>query len=304
MITIKKILCPVDFFAASETAVNYAIGLAKNYESEVKLLHVVSPVIPTAYEFPLNTADILKSMEEESKRELNKLISKVSDAGVAVHSEVLAGDVYGQLKIAIASYKPDLVAMGTHGRRGFERWFLGSTTERLMRHSPVPLLTLSAAKGTPAEAPRYRRIMVTTDFSAGTTDALNYAFSIAQEHQARIVLLHVVHDMPSEFALRYRAPLLKGVESELSALIPPEVSDWCEVESRVRTGTPYQVILDLLDKEKVDLLVMNIHGKGMLDRALVGSTAERVVRAATCPVMLVPPMRKPVKRARPRKTAA
>src|SRR5262249_37045701 len=73
--------------------------------------------------------------------------------------------------------------------------------------------------------------------------------------------------------------------------VPVEAANWCNVYTRVRTGVPYRVILSMLEDEKIDLLVMNIHGKGMLDRALLGSTAERVVRVAPCPVMLMPPLK-------------
>jgi nucleotide-binding universal stress UspA family protein len=72
------------------------------------------------------------------------------------------------------------------------------------------------------------------------------------------------------------------------------------VNTQVEIGAPYRIILRVLEDEKIDLLVMNIHGKGMLDRALLGSTAERVVRVAPCPVMLIPPMKRRLKRrARP-----
>jgi nucleotide-binding universal stress UspA family protein len=73
--------------------------------------------------------------------------------------------------------------------------------------------------------------------------------------------------------------------------VPEEATDWCDVDTRIETGVPYQIILKVLEDEKIDLVVMNIHGKGLLDRALLGSTAERVVRAAQCPVMLIPPMK-------------
>src|SRR5204862_3953680 len=92
----------------------------------------------------------------------------------------------------------------------------------------------------------------------------------------------------------------KDAEKQFQHLVPPEARNWCEVNTRVETGTPYRIILGMLEDKKVDLLVMNIHGKGMLDRALLGSTAERVVRAASCPVMLIPPMKRKIKRrARP-----
>jgi nucleotide-binding universal stress UspA family protein len=123
---------------------------------------------------------------------------------------------------------------------------------------------------------------------------------VAQENESRVTLLHVVHDVSVDMSGKYRDSLLSGVRKQLDDLVPPEAKDWCGVVTRVETGVPYRIILRTLEDEKVDLLVMNIHGKGMLDRALLGSTAERVVRAALCPVMLIPPMKRKLKRrARP-----
>jgi nucleotide-binding universal stress UspA family protein len=109
----------------------------------------------------------------------------------------------------------------------------------------------------------------------------------------------VVQDVAADISGRYRQSLLQGVDKQLKDLIPAEARNWCEVATRVETGVPYRIVLRLLEDEKIDLLVMNIHGKGMIDRALVGSTAERVVRAASCPVMLIPPARKLKRRPRP-----
>src|SRR5689334_10570366 len=134
MITIKKILCPVDFFAASDAAVMYAAGLATNYDANLLLMHVVAPVIPAAYEFPMHGVDITQALEESSMRELKALEAKVRQTtGAAVQSELRAGDVFDEIKRTIETEKPDLIVMGTHGRRGAERWFMGSTTEKLLR---------------------------------------------------------------------------------------------------------------------------------------------------------------------------
>jgi nucleotide-binding universal stress UspA family protein len=172
---------------------------------------------------------------------------------------------------------------------------MGSTTEKLMRHSPVPLLTISAS-GEKLAVPRFRRILVTTDFSDGTPDALAHAFSAAQENESEITLLHVVPGVTADVSGKYRDSLIGGIRKQLDDLVPAEAKNWCEIVTRVETGVPYRVILRILENEKIDLLVMNIHGKGMLDRALLGSTAERVVRAAACPVMLIPPMKRTLKR--------
>ena len=132
---------------------------------------------------------------------------------------------------------------------------------------------------------------MTTDFSDGTPDALAYAFSVAQENESKVVLLHVIHDVSSDLFGRYRDGLISGVREQLDELVPREARNWCEIETRVETGVPYQMILTAIENEQPDLVVMNIHGKGMLDRALLGSTAERVIRAASCPVMMIPPLR-------------
>jgi nucleotide-binding universal stress UspA family protein len=300
MITIKKILCPVDFFPASEAAVNYAAGLAANYDAAIHLLHVITPIAPAAYEYVIDSTEIVKSMEESSKEEMNKLVSSLKEAGVVAQADLQVGDVYDEIKRAIEAGKPDLIVMGTHGRRGVERWFMGSTTEKLLRHSPVPLVTISATGEKSFTAPRFRRILVTTDFSDGTPDALAYAFSVAQENESRLTLLHVLHDVSADLSGKYRDSLINGVRKQLEDMVPAEAKNWCDIVTRVETGLPYRIILRTLEDERPDLLVMNIHGKGMLDRALLGSTAERVVRAASCPVMLIPPMKRKLKRkARP-----
>jgi nucleotide-binding universal stress UspA family protein len=299
MISIKNILCPVDFFPASDAAVNYAAGLAANYDAGIHLLHVVTPVVTGGFEYSLDTSEIMTSLKQKAEEELAALSAKLRGAGIITEYEVCVGDAYEAIKQAIEDLKPEIVVMGTHGRRGVERWFMGSTTEKLMRHSPVPLITINPA-GEKTEAPRFKRILVTTDFSEGTSDALAYAFSVAQENESKITLLHVIHDVTADVSGKYRESLIEGVEKQLEDLVPPEATTWCDVNLKVETGVPYRIIPRVLEDEKIDLLVMNIHGKGMLDRALLGSTAERVVRIARCPVMLIPPLKKKMRRkARP-----
>jgi nucleotide-binding universal stress UspA family protein len=306
MIAIKKILCPVDFFPASEAAVAYAAGLASNYDAQLHLLHVIGPVVSTAMEFPAYSLDVTEPLEESCRRELNKLEARVREAGVDVQTELRLGDVYDEIKRTIQVEKPDLLVMGTHGRRGVERWFMGSTTERLLRHSPVPLVTISATGEKSFGPPKFRHILVTTDFSEGTTDALSYAFSVAQENESQVTLLHVLNDVSVELSgSKYRESLVNGVRNQLDEMVPPEARNWCDIVPRVESGVPYRIILRTIEDEQIDLVVMNIHGKGMLDRALLGSTAERVVRAARCPVMMIPPMKRKLKRrARPGGIAA
>jgi nucleotide-binding universal stress UspA family protein len=300
MINIKTILCPVDFFPASDAAARYAAGLAANYDATVHYLHVMTPMPTGTYEYMIDTTDILKSLEESSMQGMKEIVARAKAAGTVAETELRVGDVYDEIKRTIEVERPDLIVMGTHGRRGVERWFMGSTTEKLLRHSPVPIVTISASGEKAVNGPRFGRILVTTDFSEGTADALAYAFSVAQENESEVTLLHVVHDISADLSGKYRDPLLDGVRKQLDEMVPAEARNWCNIVTRVETGVPYRIILRTIEDERPDLVVMNIHGKGMLDRALLGSTAERVVRAASCPVMMIPPMKRKLKRkARP-----
>jgi nucleotide-binding universal stress UspA family protein len=293
VIRFRKILCPVDFFPASERAATLAATFARNYSAELKLIHVVPPILPTAYESLLNTAEVTQSVEEQSQRRLDTMSRKLKLSGISVETQVQAGDIFTQIKKTIQAYKPDLVAMGTHGHRGFERWILGSTADRVLRSSPVPMLMISSSQKAGSGA-RFRRIMVTTDLSNGTAKVLDYALSIAQVNQASITLVHILEEMRALTSAQYRNRRAKGVQRELLKLVPEDVKDWCDIETRIGAGTAYHVILTMLKKEKTDLLVMNTHGKGMVDRALLGSTTERIVRATPCPVMLIPPAGKKI----------
>jgi nucleotide-binding universal stress UspA family protein len=300
MIRIERILCPVDFFPASLRAVDYAITLANKYEANLHLLHIVSPILYGAEQYAFNVSEIIEDLEKESAQKMNKLEKIARVAGVTVDTSIRTGDVTYGIGAAIEATKPDIVVMGTHGRRGLEKWLLGSVTERFLRSLPIPVLTVRGTK----KARTLRRILVTTDFSQGTAEALNYALSIARENQARLTLLHVLEEMRALTSAHYRLKLTERVQRQLLALLPADARKWCDIQMRIEAGTAYSEILKVVKKEKVDLIVMNTHGKSMLDRALLGSTSDRVVRAADCPVMLVPPMRIVKKNHQGRKRAA
>jgi nucleotide-binding universal stress UspA family protein len=286
MIKLANILCPVDFFPASERAFDYAVALAANYDADLHLLHVVSAIVPSTYEFQLNTAEILQQLKGGAEERLRALAGTAQDRGVRVHSDTRTGDIDETLEQAVEDSGADIVIMGTHGRRGFERWFLGSVTERMLRRCPVPILALSHTGSAIRIPPNVGKVLVTTDFSEGTNLAMEFAFAIAQEAPAEVTLLHIMQQPPES------ADPLEGIrkllEEHLDSMVPPGVADWCQVDSRVEIGTPYQRILAIAEETKTDLIVMNIHGIGLWERAVMGATAERVLRGAECPVLAIP----------------
>jgi universal stress protein A len=158
MIQIKKILCPVDFFPASDRAVHYAAALAEDYGAKIHLLHVVTPLLPVAPDLPMATASVMQSVEKAAAAQMKKLVEKLRACGLDVTSKILTGDVHILIERTIGGVKPDLIVMGSHARSGVERLFMGSVSEWLMRNSPVPVLVISEKqKITTSRSRRMRR---------------------------------------------------------------------------------------------------------------------------------------------------
>jgi nucleotide-binding universal stress UspA family protein len=287
----RTILCPVDFFPASLRAFDYALKLASHDGARIHVLHVVAPFAKVGYETPPWVGDVMADLGKEAEHRVQKLKEKAAEARVPATTEVRAGGIDEEILQAVAKRRADLIVMGAHGRRGFQRWVLGSVTERMMRHSPVPLLVAGSAAKTANAPARIRRILVTTDFSAGTPDALTYAFSIARERGARMTLIHVVQDLFSEIGPEFTDQIVPKAREKLETLVPGDLR--ASTRIRVDVGMPYRVIRRIIETERPGLVVMNTHGKSMIERILVGSTADRVVRAASgkCAFLLIPPGR-------------
>jgi nucleotide-binding universal stress UspA family protein len=293
---IKNILCPVDFSAPSQRALEYAISLATSHDSQLQILHVVSPVIARSYWFPIDTGKVMETLKNQARQELEKLRQLASDAGMEAEARLRLGDVEIEILDAAEKYRADILVIGKHGRSTIERWFVGSVAEHLLRKSKVPMLIIGEGKRKKS-IPRMERIIVTSDLSEDSAYALSYAAALARETQATVTYLHVMPVLPAGVGLPYEVSIPEA-QSELDRLVPVEARKWCTIVTRVETGIPYQEILSIAEKTRANMLVMNTHGKSMLERALLGSTAERVIRGAPCPVLAIPPRKSSRKRPR------
>jgi nucleotide-binding universal stress UspA family protein len=282
---IKSLLCPVDLSPASLRAFDYSLKIAQNYRATLHLLHAIAPVITTAYDVYVDTSKLLASMKKQAEPEIRRLRKIAVDGGINAQAEVRTGEIETEITDAIKRHRIDMIVMGKHSRRTIERWFVGSVTDHLLRRVSIPMLIISEGNAKRAAPPDIKRLLVTTDFSEGTHDAIAYALSLAKEAQASVTLLHIV-PIPVGVALPFEEMLGQG-QSELQQLVPEEARN--RVMTKIESGVPYQEILNFAKTNKPDLIVMNIHGKGVFDRLLLGSNAERVIRGASCPVLMIPP---------------
>lgn len=139
----QKIVCPIDFSEFTDEIIEYSLSIAKKYEAEIHLLHVIpTSSYFTPYESFLTTENIAtmeKSIESEIERDFEEVIKKI---GIPVKKAIRTGDIFVEILKYIKNEKIDLVVMGTHGRSGFEHIIMGSVAEKVIRKSPSPVLTI------------------------------------------------------------------------------------------------------------------------------------------------------------------
>lgn len=141
MKTFKHILVPTDFEGPSAEATDTAMGLAHAFGAKLTLLHVWEIPIYPYMEFMLNS-EIIAGIEQRAIKRLDEAVANVRLALPSANAVLKTGLPWGGIVDAIQELQPDLVVMGTHGRRGVNHLMLGSVAEKVVRLSPVPVLTV------------------------------------------------------------------------------------------------------------------------------------------------------------------
>ena len=154
MIQIQKILVPTDFSESSRHAVDYAVSLAEEFHSEITLLHVVEE-LAVGYAgdlFPVPMAEVFDEISSYARKELQRLASEVQASGVKVRESIVQGKAAHEILRVAREEHFDLVVLGTHGRGVLDHALFGSTTERVVRKAPCPVLTCRPPGHAPAKA--------------------------------------------------------------------------------------------------------------------------------------------------------
>jgi nucleotide-binding universal stress UspA family protein len=301
MIEIRRILCPVDFSGYSRRALDHAIAIARWYEATVTALHVFSPA-PVAAFGPgpvVFEPIVLTTVGRDQLLADTKAFAETESApGITIEAVVRDGNTAGEILEQATGMKADLLVIGTHGRSGFERLLLGSVAEKVLRKSNCPVMTVPRRHpdAVPAGPVLYKRILCPVDFSASSLHALKYAISMAQEADGQLTVLHVVgHDLQNtaDTGVEYDAGMtignfLKEREEVLRRRLQEIIagaSEFCSVESLITQGKPWREVLRVAAERQSDLIVMGVKGRGAADLWFFGSTAQHVVREASCPVL-------------------
>jgi nucleotide-binding universal stress UspA family protein len=280
MINIKRILCPTDLSPYSGNAVRYALALARAHDAELTLLHCTDRL-------------------DGKEKLIESVLEHIDPSDPRCRFVVGPVDhVDEQIMTQAQVERVDLIVMRSR-RRPHRAALLGSTAESVSRSAPCPVLVMHSdeqefinddLKVDP------KRILVAYDFSDYSELALKYGLSIAQEHQAELHLLHVlpprsVNDPEIAWYPMEGKSVYHNVACRLQRVVPDEVHLWCGVKTAVSEGNPYREILNYAENNDIDLISVGAHGAGFGMRALFGSNVDRVLRQASCPVLVARPLK-------------
>ena len=196
---VKEILCPTDFSVFSSRALRHAVALARQFGARLEVVHVIANPSPYAGASPYFGMPVVATaaLRERAEAEMRRFVEPAVEAGVSLGTEIREGEPWREV-LAVAEERPaDLVVMGTHGSTGFERLFLGSVAEKLLRRLRCPVLTVCHEEGRTWEAPGLvRRILCATDLGESSPDTVAFALALAAKDGAEMILLHVVEALP------------------------------------------------------------------------------------------------------------
>ena len=252
MTTVRRILVPHDFSDMSEAARSYAAGLAEAFGATVDVLHVTER---TRAELPFSPGFVVRPGSPPAE-----IIRFAKDR------------------------ESDVIVMGTHGRGAVAHTLLGSFAARVVRTAPCPVLTLRL----PRREFHLSNVLVAVDFGAASRAALAYGGALSRICGAQLHLLHVTENY-------FLSPIVADPHA-LELRAEAQLSEWlADTGVRVRdarlvidvSDTPAEVIADYARRADIDLVVMGTHGRRTMERLLIGSVAERIVRTAPCPVLTV-----------------
>lgn len=286
MIHLNRVLFATDGSACAERARAHAFAFADRFEAALHVIHVE--------EREVELSDVVDLCEEDVLADLHPLEPSTTPVAEPRIQEcrVVHPSAAGGILSYAAEHDTDLIVLGTHGRRGVQRLVLGSVAEEVVRRAPRPVLTVGRGASTPASL-EGQPLLVPIDFSEHQGPLLAHARELARAYDMTLILFHAVEmeGLPDVYGLSTSPPESDALTDRTRATIEEQAESLRDqgvtVQVEVRNGHPAEEILEAADEFDVHLLAIATHGRSGVERMLMGSVAEKVIRQAPCPVFTV-----------------
>lgn len=285
-VSLTKILVTTDFSPESERALQYALALARRYDARIYLTHVITPD-PFLYAEPALAEATYEKVRQASEQGIADILVSGKLRGIPHEVLLEEGNVWPVLEKLIRKNEIDLVVTGTHGRGRVQKVLIGSVAEEIFRQADCAVLTVGPRmKDEARNEVELKNILFATDFGPGAEKAAAYAFSLAQEHAARLTMLHVIEEATAFTEESVRRQREMTIE-RLKQLMPAGAENWCKPEFRATFGEAAEEVLTMARENNADLIVMGAKTRKSLAGHAPFTIAYNVVVKAPCPVLTV-----------------
>jgi len=285
-VSLTRILVTTDFSTESDRALDYALALARRYDARIYLAHVIAPD-PFLYAEPALAQATYEKVRQAAEQGMADILVSGKLRGVPHEVLLEEGSVWPAIEKLIEKHEIDLVVTATHGRGKVQKVLIGSVAEEIFRQANCAVLTVGPrVKDEPAREVELKNILFATDFGHGAEKAAAHAFSLAQEHGARLTMLHVIQEATAyteESVRRQRAFAVERMEK----LMPEGAENWCKPLFRATFGEAVEEMLIMARETNADLIVMGAKPSKNLAGHAPFAIAYNVVTRAHCPVLTV-----------------
>ena len=282
-----QILFPTDGSEPAASVLDYALQIASEHEATIHVLNVADTARGGLSRIRGEVADVL---EQEGREIVEDAAERAAGRGVSVVTEVLQGDPHTSIVEYSDRSDADLVVMPTHGRRGLQRFLLGSVTERVINTAAAPVIAVNPERVKPLAYPS-QNILVPTDGSRGAELALTEGIAVAKATGATLHLLHVVETgrlgPDARSVLKESELTTRADEIVANAVETAESESLAAVESDIEYGAPSKRIRAYVEENAVDLAILGTHGETDFSRYVMGGVSSKIVRTSPVPVMWV-----------------
>jgi nucleotide-binding universal stress UspA family protein len=233
-------------------------------------------------------------MGRSGRRVLSDLAAEADGHGVPIETTLAEGQPADVLLDEAGDWPADLLAVGTEGHGALARAIVGSVADQVVRSAPRPVLTVRGDPAKPPTAP-IERVVVPTDGSAASRAAAPFAIDLAASTGARVDLLHAIPPQLEDAARvdRPAAQTRQIREEVVEAALTPLVEDCRQAgvdhERVVRRARAREAIAGYADETDVDVIVMATHGRSGVERFLLASVTDKVIRSTDTPVVTIRP---------------
>jgi nucleotide-binding universal stress UspA family protein len=292
-----SVLCPIDFSDNARGALRYAAAIAAHFQTPLTLLAVNDPLLEEAAALSAGPAHLAEDTRRELERFFSHTFERPPKSSADVRLEVVSGKPAPEILRISRERACDLVVMGSHGLTGFRKLFFGSTTERVLRETSVPVLVTPGNDPGPTELhdvrQTVRRVLTPVDLSAAAAHQLATTARIADTLGVPWLVLHVIEPVRSILASTLSLPNMEAerrdrAERQLEQTIASLTS--AKPEMLIAYGEPAEEVAKVAADRDAGLIVMGLHSSPLLGPRM-GSVTYRVLCLAHRLVLALPPGR-------------